>query len=265
MYPSPFLPGHAPTSRIHTSKFPLSPRARGAPLPKAFSQGTTGSPHWAQHRQDEAETLYKVETAHWLLRKPAEVLGQKEGDPGPISTRCSSTQQGAPLLQSAPLTSSNCSRRLFSGWAGRSSQGEPETSRKKNALGSHITRCYLWHQQAPTGHLAAGDRQHEAPSSHAQALAQPQSRSPKPEGAVVVMSQGVEKQGHPTTGSRRTLRQPLCPDCPLRITSYICTDGPSLTMVGFFQAAGKHEGKQSFCTHTTILLLTFSTVLSKSL
>lgn len=91
------------------------------------------------------------------------------------------------------------------------------------------------------------------------------SRSPKPEGAVVVMSQGVEKQGHPTTGSRRTLRQPLCPDCPLRITSYICTDGPSLTMVGFFQAAGNREGKQSFCTHTTILLLTFSTVLSKSL
>lgn len=174
MYPSPFLPGHAPTSRIHTSKFPLSPRARGAPLPKAFSQGTTGSPHWAQHRQDEAETLYKVETAHWLLRKPAEVLGEREGDPGPISTRCSSTQQGAPLLQSAPLTSSNCSRRLFSGWAGRSSQEEPETSRKKNALDSHITRCYLWHQQAPTGHLAAGDRQHEAPSSHAQALAQPQ-------------------------------------------------------------------------------------------
>ena len=56
----------------------------------------------------------------------------------------------------------------------------------------------------PAGRLAAGDQQHEARSSQLRGHWPSRSRSPRPEGAVIVMPRRMEKQGHRTPGSRRT-------------------------------------------------------------
>lgn len=56
----------------------------------------------------------------------------------------------------------------------------------------------------PADRLGAGDKQHDALSSQLRRHRPSRSRSPSPEGAVIVMPRRMEKQGHRTPGSRRT-------------------------------------------------------------